>query len=1725
MLGLVTHIPNVFILREEVLLQRKKKHSSGFRDAIKLTDSFELIHISLLREYLEIEFSEVKDKIKFEYNSERIIDDFLFICFFIGNDFLPSLNTIDIDEGSLDKIFEIYKQSLPSMDDYITFHGKIDFKRAEVFFKGLSKIELDSLNSMLKKLEFKTKEIDENRKKTLEDKRKQLLKQKINTKKITKLKNDVCKMTADEKKDYKKKLVKKKLDKLKKEFDSEIINIGCSGKIFEEDIIKYHNGEPLFEVGVLGNKNKLSNNNNNDNSNFNKNKNNFNNNNINSDEGNTTTNEDQRNLTSLFDSDECESDFSSKKKFKGKLVKEKGIGGVSAQNNINIIDELKTDTETTLPKPSVNSALLNEPIEKKNIFQIMKHAVKYINYIKNEDYCSDININDLNNSDVSDISDIEENLQVNFNDGFNDELLKYQDYEKVFQQKLVSLYIKDVGAAKDFYYQEKLKFDMKSDKGAQMKKEMFQKYLEGLQWVLYYYYRGVQSWRWFYPYHYPPMISDFENMDSILEYDIDKSFERLRQDNYDGPLLPFQSLMMILPETSKVLLPKSYHDVYTLYSEYYPTKFVTDFNGKRMPWEALTILPFVNEDILRSHEVKKRNESLEYYKSISNESNPSNDTNNTNDVVYLTKEELERNTFGRNWSYKYNKNQRYIPNKKSLITFDFTDNHFNVERKPITISVDYKSDTTDSNDNFNTNFKYNIDYNYSKKSPCMIAPSLSDIKFQYFFNKQPDIPSKKGRRPFLGKKPKVLSISPSSIFDRMSEDHAKDILVKALQKEEVFINYPYKTNAKLIGVVFYDSYMYLTNNNTNNNSNSQDNSNINNNKLHVENYKFPSEMKNEVRTLFQRKGIYLEAINSHIFLEIVPFDRYVRTQNGNLLKMFHEKERIFTPVEISNLNTDSSCLTFNKILEYNQKKFSVYTNASSEFEKSDKAIILTKSNYGAVVKVDRIISNNKNNKNEYDKFNSLNYGDQYYDRKVNYDLTENDWKIDLNRLYDGDLVAVSLCSVEEPKKLLTVGKKKVVANQKNNNKEIQDTTVTNTENNALTDNNDTKENNEKTANDDNFFDSSNIATQQSKNEIVNKINNEEIIEFFKEQNTNTASANDQNTSDTNINNNSQQTTPYTFYKNYETIPIRSIKNILHKTEEFYISMDELAKKLNITNWTLSVVSSCVYIVDCGPDDDLNDESPISDMYHWNVGLNIKSNKGSKLILPGYTRYVSGEKNCFNWEFSTLAVQLIEEYYKKFRFVFDALEKKFDQYSLNKFFKVNELFDTEFDKNLLDNVIQWINSQEISGIGFCSTNSNFLNKRDIKKIEDFICNKLLIENEEEDNSSSKKKKEEVKKATKQPPQQYVVNPNYLIVEKLPHVERFSDLQIFHLGDRVVNIRSDDKRFIPFGLQGTITGVTDSFVEVLFDCAFFGGETCGGRLPFGKGKYVETVNLLNLTKKTSVFLRRNHQESFMPFNYKYCDNQIMSDHYEYPLNKNGNIEDLRHKSSHNDNRNDGYYNKNSHFKENIDGYGYANFKKAISDNRGSHNNTNNNNNYGNHGGQGSYNNYGKKFNNNNSNNNEGNNNFEKKKILINSNFSNNSTSNSNNNNNSSKPNTNSNSNCNNANKENVDSFFDNYSEAKNNSNSNNVTANDVNPNYNNNQGMNFSTKHDKSKNYNYKNNNNYKNNTNTNFSNTKNVSQYKKNRLFANENIKKHDVYYFTSDINKYKELKNTNPNVI
>jgi len=82
--------------------------------------------------------------VPFTYDFERIVDDFVFICFLVGNDFLPHLPSLRIRDGALDALLVIYKHLLPSLDGYLTKGGKINLSNVDIMMRDIAKLEQDS---------------------------------------------------------------------------------------------------------------------------------------------------------------------------------------------------------------------------------------------------------------------------------------------------------------------------------------------------------------------------------------------------------------------------------------------------------------------------------------------------------------------------------------------------------------------------------------------------------------------------------------------------------------------------------------------------------------------------------------------------------------------------------------------------------------------------------------------------------------------------------------------------------------------------------------------------------------------------------------------------------------------------------------------------------------------------------------------------------------------------------------------------------------------------------------------------------------------------------------------------------------------------------------------------------------------------------------------------------------------------------------------------------------------------------------------------------------------------------------------------------------------------------------------------------------------------------------------------------------------------------------------
>ncbi|KAJ9125140.1 hypothetical protein QFC22_000094 [Naganishia vaughanmartiniae] len=139
MLGLLSHDPHFCLLREEVTFGRQRKKSAGLQH-----QNFFLLHLSLLREYLDLEFSSMAEDLTFDYDLERIIDDFILLSVFVGNDFLPHLPNLHINEGAMEEIWGIYKRILPEAGGYLNEAGTINLPRLQLVMNELGKTEFEA---------------------------------------------------------------------------------------------------------------------------------------------------------------------------------------------------------------------------------------------------------------------------------------------------------------------------------------------------------------------------------------------------------------------------------------------------------------------------------------------------------------------------------------------------------------------------------------------------------------------------------------------------------------------------------------------------------------------------------------------------------------------------------------------------------------------------------------------------------------------------------------------------------------------------------------------------------------------------------------------------------------------------------------------------------------------------------------------------------------------------------------------------------------------------------------------------------------------------------------------------------------------------------------------------------------------------------------------------------------------------------------------------------------------------------------------------------------------------------------------------------------------------------------------------------------------------------------------------------------------------------------------
>ena len=141
MLGLVSHEKNFTLLREKLAWRGNQKNITSQKNFKSIHDpaseEFHLLEISLLRDMLFFEFKP-REKLDFNYLCDRIVDDFIFMCMLIGNDFLPGLPHLDIASGGLNLLVRSYKEIQKNIKGYLTDKHRIHPGRVEVFLEKLS---------------------------------------------------------------------------------------------------------------------------------------------------------------------------------------------------------------------------------------------------------------------------------------------------------------------------------------------------------------------------------------------------------------------------------------------------------------------------------------------------------------------------------------------------------------------------------------------------------------------------------------------------------------------------------------------------------------------------------------------------------------------------------------------------------------------------------------------------------------------------------------------------------------------------------------------------------------------------------------------------------------------------------------------------------------------------------------------------------------------------------------------------------------------------------------------------------------------------------------------------------------------------------------------------------------------------------------------------------------------------------------------------------------------------------------------------------------------------------------------------------------------------------------------------------------------------------------------------------------------------------------------------
>lgn len=128
-------------------------------------------------------------------------------------------------------------------------------------------------------------------------------------------------------------------------------------------------------------------------------------------------------------------------------------------------------------------------------------------------------------------------------------------------------------------------------------------YIQGLYWIINYYFNKESNTFWFYPYNYSPSILDVYNFITTYINEIQQTFIHFEKININTDL----QLLMILPVQSKHILNKNLQDIMCTPNEIsycYPSEYYIETYLKTKLHECHPSIPIIDYTILNKHYLK-----------------------------------------------------------------------------------------------------------------------------------------------------------------------------------------------------------------------------------------------------------------------------------------------------------------------------------------------------------------------------------------------------------------------------------------------------------------------------------------------------------------------------------------------------------------------------------------------------------------------------------------------------------------------------------------------------------------------------------------------------------------------------------------------------------------------------------------------------------------------------------------------------------------------------------------------------------------------------------------------------------------------------------------------------------------------------------------------------------------------------------------------------------------